>query len=279
MTALNIPHSTMSDDTLNPNDMPPDHTRCNVLGVEISAVNIPLAVATIEHWVDTRQQNFVTITGVHGVMESQSDPELKKIHNEAGMVTPDGMPMVWMNKIRGNKHVSRVYGPDLMLAVSEVSARKGYKHFYYGGNDGVADLLKEKLTARFPGLQVVGTYCPPFRKLTADEDASVCKMIDDSGADVVWVGLSTPKQEFWMHGHMGRIKTPVMIGVGAAFDFHAGLKSQAPAWMQKSGMEWFYRLCTEPKRLWKRYLRNNPLFVFNVTLQLLGLKKFETGKQ
>jgi len=274
MTALNLSNSTMTEDSLNPNRSLPAHKRCDVLGVGISAVNIPLAVATIEHWIATRQQNFVTITGVHGVMESQSDEKLKQIHNEAGMVTPDGMPMVWMNKLAGNSHVSRVYGPDFMLAVSDVSAKKGYKHFYYGGKEGVADTLKAKLTEQFPGLQVVGVYCPPFRPLTPEEDAAVCKMIDDSGADIVWVGLSTPKQERWMHSHLGKHNAPVMVGVGAAFDFHAGLVSQAPKWMQKSGMEWFYRLCTEPKRLWKRYLKNNPLFIMNVMLQFLHLKDF-----
>lgn len=252
----------------------PPHERCDVLGVGISAINIPLAMSTIQNWIARGHKSYVTITGVHGVMESQSDPELKRIHNAAGLVTPDGMPMVWMNRLAGNGHVSRVYGPDLMLAVCDDAQKRGYKHFFYGGAEGVADLLVEKLTARFPQMQVVGTYCPPFRKLTPDEDRDLVAQINASGADIVWVGLSTPKQEYWMSEHVGRLNAPVMVGVGAAFDFHAGLKSQAPAWMQKSGLEWFFRLCTEPKRLWKRYLRNNPLFVFYVLLQKLRLRNF-----
>jgi N-acetylglucosaminyldiphosphoundecaprenol N-acetyl-beta-D-mannosaminyltransferase len=247
----------------------------NVLGVKISAVNMSLALDTIERWVMNREQHYVTVTGVHGVIESQHDEEIRRIHNQAGMVTPDGMPRVWMNHWQGNKHVSRVYGPDLMLAVCEASKEKGYKHFFYGGAEGVPELLKQKLTERFPHLQVVGTYSPPFRPLTSEEDAEVCKMIDDSGADIVWVGLSTPKQEKWMSAHVGKFKAPVMVGVGAAFDFHTDRKKQAPIWMQKRGLEWFYRLATEPRRLGKRYLINNPLFIALAAMQMLGLRRYE----
>jgi N-acetylglucosaminyldiphosphoundecaprenol N-acetyl-beta-D-mannosaminyltransferase len=254
-------------------DAPADQ-RCDVLGVGISATNLAMAVQTVARWIRTRARHYVTITGVHGVMESQRDPELKRIHNDAGLVTPDGMPMVWMNWLRGNKHVDRVYGPDFMLDVCAESIKQGWKHYLYGGADGVAEQLAGKLRAKFPGLQVVGTYCPPFRPLTAEEDQQVCDAINRSGADIVWVGLSTPKQEYWMARHVGRVEAPVMVGVGAAFDFHAGLKSQAPRWMQRSGLEWFFRLLTEPKRLWKRYLVNNPLFVYYLLLQRLGLKAF-----
>jgi N-acetylglucosaminyldiphosphoundecaprenol N-acetyl-beta-D-mannosaminyltransferase len=249
--------------------------RCNVLGVRVSAVNLDLAAARIDSWIRSGEQHYVCITGVHGVMESQSDPELKQIHNDAGMVTPDGMPMVWANRIRGNAHVRRVYGPDLMLKVCGEGVARGYKHFFYGGNDGVAELLKQKLTEKFPGLQVVGTYCPPFRKLTDEEDRAIIEQIDASGADIVWVGLSTPKQERWMSSHLHKIKAPVMVGVGAAFDFHAGLKKQAPGWMQKTGLEWLYRMVSEPKRLAGRYLKNNPRFVWLFTMQQLGVKKFD----
>jgi N-acetylglucosaminyldiphosphoundecaprenol N-acetyl-beta-D-mannosaminyltransferase len=246
--------------------------RCNVLGVGISAVNLDSAAQIINGWIANRQQNYVCITGVHGVMESQQDQTLRAIHNRAGMVTPDGMPMVWLNRLAGNKHVSRVYGPDLMLKICGEGVARGTRHFFYGGGDGVADLLANKLTARFPGLDVVGTFCPPFRKMTPAEDQAVVAQINAARPDIVWVGLSTPKQEFWMSQHLGQISAPVMIGVGAAFDFHAGLKKQAPRWMQRSGMEWFYRLMTEPRRLWKRYLRNNPLFLTYLLLDKLGLR-------
>lgn len=248
--------------------------RTNVLGVGVSAINIPLAIEILDGWIANNEHHYVTVTGVHGVMESQRDEALRKMHNDAGLVTPDGMPLVWLSRQAGHKHVSRVYGPDLMLAVMEHSVGKGYKHFFYGGKDGVPELLRDKLVERFPGLQVVGTYSPPFRALTAEEDAEICQRINDSGAHMVWIGLSTPKQERWMSAHLGKLDAAAMLGVGAAFDFHAGLKSQAPKWMQTRGLEWFYRLVTEPRRLWKRYLVNNPLFILSILGQKLGIRKY-----
>ena len=254
----------------------PKGITCNVLGVHISAVNLDLALQRIAGWIEKRtDKNYVCITGVHGVMESQDNPDLKRIHNKAGMVTPDGMPMVWCNRLAGNSHVGRVYGPDLMLKVCEAGVSRGWKHYFYGGGDGVADLLKQKMTERFPGMQVVGTFCPPFRKMTDEEDKALVEQIDAAKPDIIWVGLSTPKQELWMSSHVGRVECPVMVGVGAAFDFHAGLKKQAPKIFQKTGMEWFFRMCTEPKRLAKRYLKNNPRFVWNLALQSLRLKNFD----
>jgi N-acetylglucosaminyldiphosphoundecaprenol N-acetyl-beta-D-mannosaminyltransferase len=183
----------------------PSVQRCNILGVNVSAVNMALATKKIESWIANRECNYVCITGVHGVMESQRQLELKHIHNRAGMVTPDGMPMVWVNRLRGNSHVSRVYGPDLMLEMCRRSVEKGYRHFLYGGGEGVAELLKRKLQEKCPGVQIVGTYTPPFRKLTDEEDADVCRIINASQADIVWVGLSTPKQEYWMSQHLGTV--------------------------------------------------------------------------
>jgi N-acetylglucosaminyldiphosphoundecaprenol N-acetyl-beta-D-mannosaminyltransferase len=249
--------------------------RTNVLGVGISPVNMQLAVDRIGRWISDREQNYVCVTGVHGVMESQSDAELRAIHNAAGMVTPDGMPMVWLSRAAGSKEVDRVYGPDLMLAVCRESVRRGYRHFFYGGGEGIADLLAQRMTEQFPGLDVAGTHCPPFRPLTADEDESLVQGVNALEPDIIWVGLSTPKQERFMADHIGKLNAPVMIGVGAAFDFHAGLKRQAPSWMQRSGLEWFFRLVTEPKRLWRRYLTNNPKFVALVIAQKLGLKSFK----
>ncbi|MBC7234624.1 MAG: WecB/TagA/CpsF family glycosyltransferase [Chloroflexi bacterium] len=249
--------------------------RTNVLGVGVSALNMDIALETIDAWVREGGHHYVCVTGVHGVMESQADAELKRIHNRASMVTPDGMPLVWISRLRGQKHVRRVYGPDLMAAVCAHSVGRGYRHFLYGGAEGVPERLKERLEARYPGLQVVGTYSPPFRPLTEEEQGEVIRRIDESGADIVWVGLSTPKQERWMAMMYRRLKAPVLIGVGAAFDFHAGLKKQAPRWMQRSGLEWLFRLLTEPRRLWRRYLINNPKFVWLYFLQTLGLKSFD----
>lgn len=248
-----------------------DVPRFHVLGVAVSAVDVPSAVSTIGAWIGARVPRYVCVSGVHGVMESHDDDSLRDIHNRAGLVTPDGMPLVWLGWLAGHRRMSRVYGPDLMLACCAESERAGWKHFLYGGGDGVAELLAARLTERFPRLQIVGTYTPPFRPLTPAEEEDVTRRIIDARADVVWVGLSTPKQERWMAAHVGRVGAPVLLGVGAAFDFHAGLKRQAPRWIQRSGTEWLYRLMTEPRRLWKRYLRNNPRFVWHVALQQLGL--------
>jgi N-acetylglucosaminyldiphosphoundecaprenol N-acetyl-beta-D-mannosaminyltransferase len=236
----------------------------DVLGVPVSAIRMSDAVATIESWIADRAPRYVCVTGVHGVMESQRDEELRRIHERAGMVTPDGMPLVWLAHLDGRRHVERVYGPDLMLACCEQSIRSGTRHFFFGGAPGIAARLAARLSARFPGLVVAGTCCPPFRQPTAEEDAQIVATIDAARPDIVWVGLSTPKQERWMADHVGRVDAPVLVGVGAAFDFHAGVKRQAPRWMQRSGTEWVFRLATEPRRLWRRYLVNNPSFVWRV---------------
>lgn len=238
--------------------------RIDVLGVGISALTMDSAVAEISRYVEEGVRQYVCVTGVHGVMESQADPRLAEIHNRSGLTTPDGMPMVWAGKWAGASHMERVYGPDLMLSVCERAATNGWSSYFYGGKEGVAELLAERLQARFPGLVVAGTYSPPFRPLTAEEDEGVVEMINAAKPDLIWVGLSTPKQEWWMAGHRDRMEASVLLGVGAAFDIHAGLLPQAPAWMQRTGLEWSYRLFREPKRLWRRYLSNNPRFVLAV---------------
>ncbi len=236
-------------------------TRVDVLGVGISAIDMDMAVAEVTRWVECGERRYVCVTGVHGVMESQRDPELRRIHNAAGLTTPDGMPMVWAGHRAGAHWMSRVYGPDLMLAVLARAAERGWGSYLYGGNEGVPELLAERLVARIPGVRIVGTCSPPFRALTVEEDEAVVEAINASGAELVWVGLSTPKQERWMAAHVGRLRAAALLGVGAAFDFHAGLVPQAPPWMQQRGLEWAYRLAKEPRRLWRRYLRNNPAFV------------------
>jgi N-acetylglucosaminyldiphosphoundecaprenol N-acetyl-beta-D-mannosaminyltransferase len=251
--------------------------RTNILGVGVSAIEMERALDTIENWIARRDAQYVCVTGVHGVMESMHDDSLRRIHNDAGMVTPDGMPLVWLSRLWGNPHVSRVCGPDLMLECCSRGLAKGLRHFFYGGAEGVADLLSARLRSRNPNLQVVGTYCPPFRPLTDDEDRAVVQLINDARPDIVWVGLSTPKQERWMAAHVGRLSAPVLIGVGAAFDMHAGLKPRAPKWMQHSGLEWLFRLAMEPRRLWRRYLINNPSFIWHVALQAVGISRYEVS--
>jgi N-acetylglucosaminyldiphosphoundecaprenol N-acetyl-beta-D-mannosaminyltransferase len=239
----------------------PVHKRVDVLGVGVSAINMPEAVATIGAWIAAGERHYVCVTGVHGVMESQRDADLLRIHQEAGLVTPDGMPLVWLGHRAGFSSMARVYGPDLMLALCDASQAAGWRHFLYGGTDEVLTLLQARLQARFPLLHIAGTYAPPFRPLTAEEDDQVVERINASGANIVWVGLGTPKQEHWMASHVYRLTAAAIVGVGAAFDFHAGVKRQAPRWMQRSGLEWCFRLATEPRRLWRRYLVNNTRFV------------------
>ncbi|TCR62601.1 WecB/TagA/CpsF family glycosyltransferase [Bosea sp. BK604] len=235
--------------------------RVDILGVRVSAINLPLALETIQSWIAERKQRYVCITGAHGVMESQHDETLRTIHNQAGLVTPDGMPLVWMSRLLGHSRTRRVYGPDLMRALSALSAKQGYRQFYYGGDVGVADTLAARLCETYPGLVVAGTLSPPFRPLSSDEDAGIVEQINAARPDIVWVGLSTPKQEYWMASHAGRVEAPVMIGVGAAFDFLAGRKAQAPLWMQRNGLEWLFRLCQEPRRLFRRYVWIVPAFL------------------
>lgn len=248
--------------------------RVSVLGVGISVLNLNTALAAISTALKQKQKGYICVTGVHGVMEAQEDAAFKNILNGAFLCTPDGMPMVWAGRLHGYSDMRRVYGPDLMLDVCAWSEASGAKHFFYGGADGVADLLVSKLKARFPKLPVVGTYTPPFRPLNAGEIAQLQTQISAAKPDILWVGLSTPKQEKFMVEFLPKLDVTLMVGVGAAFDFHSGRVRQAPLWMQRTGLEWFYRLCSEPRRLAKRYLRNNPLFLIKYFGQLTGLKKY-----
>lgn len=241
--------------------------RVDVLGVGISAVNPATALAEITRRVETGERGYVCVTGVHGVMESQRDTALRRIHNASGLTVPDGMPMVWAGRRAGAPGMNRVPGPALMLDVLARAAERGWSSYLYGAGPGVPELLAERLRARLPGLRIAGTHSPPFRPLTPEEDAEAVRRINDSGADLVWVGLSTPKQEHWMAAHRPLLAAPVLLGVGAAFDLHAGLQRPAPAWMQRRGLEWSYRLAREPRRLWRRYLRNNPAYLARIALR------------
>lgn len=248
--------------------------RVNVLGVGVSAINLDLAKRAFIEAIQARKKGYVCVTGVHGIMESQNDAQLRSIHNKAFLVTPDGMPMTWMGRLQGFKSMSRVYGPDLMLDIMEISRESGLRHFFYGGANGVAQELRTRLEQRFPGIQIVGTYEPPFRPLNPEEEDELKRRVTESRPDIIWVGLGTPKQEKFMAEYLPMLDVTLMVGVGAAFDFHSGRLRQAPRWMQHSGLEWFFRLCVEPRRLWRRYLKNNPLFAFQAACQLSGIKQF-----
>ena len=252
-------------------------SRVSILGVDVSAITMDDAVAAFETWIRDGTPDYACITGVHGLMESRRDPALQAIHNRAGLVTPDGMPLVWMSHLLGHPRVRRVYGPDLMRAMSAVSARRGYRNYYYGGGPGTAEHLAAALTGAYPGLTVAGLLSPPFRPLTNDEDEAIVQEINAARPDIVWVGLSTPKQERWMAAHVGRLTAPVLVGVGAAFDFLSGEKPQAPLWMQRNGLEWLYRAASEPRRLGWRYVRNNPAFAVQALRQLASVGRTRRG--
>jgi N-acetylglucosaminyldiphosphoundecaprenol N-acetyl-beta-D-mannosaminyltransferase len=244
--------------------------RYNVLGIGVSALTLAQARDLVLGVRATHRRGYICLAAAHGLTEAQHDSELRRIYNESWLTTPDGMPLVWL----GPRGVERVYGPDLMLAVCEAGRATGLRHYLCGGLPGVAELLGEKLTARFPGLAIVGTYTPPFRELNALEGAEFRTDVARTRPDVVWVGLGTPKQERFMAAHWRELDAGVLIGVGAAFDFHAGRVRQAPRWIQRSGFEWLFRLCTEPRRLGSRYLKTNPSFALRVLLQRLGIVKY-----
>lgn len=232
-----------------------------ILDVPVSTVNMDAALRTIFGWIKNRSAHYICVRDVHGVMRAQDDKALMDIHHGAGLITPDGMPLVWALKARGYKDVGRVCGADLVAALCDASQANGARHYFYGGKPGVAERMAAELIKRYPKLNVVGTGTPPFRPLTAEEDERAVAEISAARPDIVWVGLSTPKQEYWMRDHVGRIPGATMVGIGAAFDFYAGDVKRAPAWMHKSGFEWLHRLASEPRRLWRRYLVMAPKFV------------------
>lgn len=246
----------------------------DVLGVKVSAIDLSTAVDMADRWVAANNRGYICVTGVHGVMEAQKDAELLRILNHAFINTPDGMPMSWIGHLQGLSQIDRVFGPDFMAAMCQLSARRGYRHFLYGGNSGVAELLKENLERRFPGLQVVGTYTPPFRNLSAAEEEDVLNQVQASKPHILWVGLSTPKQERFMAHFVDRLEVSLLVGVGAAFDYHTGRIRDCPHWIKRAGLQWLHRLLQDPRRLWRRYLYNNPAFVWNIALQALKLRQF-----
>jgi len=241
-----------------------------VIGVPISLTSYAGSTREIISWAKLLQYRYVCAANVHMLMEAHDSPCFRQIVNSADLVTPDGMPLVWMLRLKGSKKQARVYGPTLMLHVIEAAAMDAIPVGFYGSSAEVLVLLVEKMKDKYPGLQVVYSYSPPFRELSSTEDQEICQQIQNSGARILFVGLGCPKQELWMADHREKVSA-VMIGVGAAFDFHAGVKPQSPAWLQAIGLEWLFRLFHEPRRLAKRYLYNNPRFVLLAILDLMGI--------
>jgi N-acetylglucosaminyldiphosphoundecaprenol N-acetyl-beta-D-mannosaminyltransferase len=252
-----------------------ERARANVLGIGVHAIDITEAAGLIETAIAEGRKGYVCLTGVHGVMEAQRDERFCKILNEALLVAPDGTPMVWVGRNQGFPQMRRVYGPDLMLEVCRRSVTNGTTHFLYGGDQGVAEKLRDNLEQWYPGIRIVGTHTPPFRPLFPRESMEIKRRIAQLHPEIIWVGMSTPKQERFMAENIEDFSCGVMIGVGAAFDIHTGNLKDAPQWIKRSGLQWAHRLCQEPSRLWKRYLINNPAFVYGITLQMSGLRRYE----
>jgi N-acetylglucosaminyldiphosphoundecaprenol N-acetyl-beta-D-mannosaminyltransferase len=242
-----------------------------ILGTKIDPTSYNDASNLIIAWAEQKQSRYVCVATVNNVMESYDAADFQRVMNQADLVTPDGMPLVWGLRLLGHKSATRVYGPDLTPVILEKAASKGIPVGFYGGSPEVLRSLHNVISVRFPKLRIAYAWSPPYRPLTLEEDTKVIETINSSGARILFIGLSTPKQDCWMAAHKTRVQA-VMVGVGAAFDFLVGAKRQCPRWMMNLGLEWLFRLATEPRRLWKRYLKHNPRFLVLFPLQLLGYK-------
>jgi N-acetylglucosaminyldiphosphoundecaprenol N-acetyl-beta-D-mannosaminyltransferase len=248
----------------------------HLLGVRVDPIQIPDVIAHLEAWIERKEGcRFIVVANTHVVMEAQQDASFKKMINSADLCVPDGMPLIWCGRLRGHPLPRRVYGPELMMTFCRETAAKGYRHFFYGGDPAVSDQLVQSLRRSCPGIQIAGAYSPPFRPLSPEEDDKVVARINQARPDVLWVGLGCPKQERWTYEHRERLTVPATVAVGQAFDLLSGRKKPAPAWMSESGLEWLFRLLQEPRRLWRRYLVYNTKFIYSISLELLGVKRFD----
>jgi N-acetylglucosaminyldiphosphoundecaprenol N-acetyl-beta-D-mannosaminyltransferase len=241
-----------------------------VLGTRVDAIETPAVIKKIEEWIAAGDQGrFISVTNVNTIMQGRSDSSFSVIVNNSDLSVPDGMPLVWLGRLHGYALRERVAGPDLLPECCRKTQNAGYRHFFYGSAEGVAKQLASELKCQFPGIRVAGTYSPPFRQLTQEEDQHIIQMINQAHPDVLWVGLGCPKQERWIYEHRNRLQVAVMIGVGQAFDIHAGRLRRAPAYMRNHGLEWLCRLLLEPRRLWRRYLIYNSKFICDLLLESL----------
>lgn len=256
----------------------------SVVGIRISTTSYGEVVAVCREWIRQHREQlpeqksaarYICVTSVHGIVTAVKKPQFRAVLNGADIATPDGMPVVWALRSFGVANQPRVYGPDLMLALCRDAAACGHRIFLYGATEETLVKLSSRLRRLFPELSIVGTFSPPFRALTEAEELETMRMLQDSKADIVFIGLSTPKQDFWMARYAPRLPGMILAGVGAAFDFHAGVLRQAPGWMQKRGLEWLFRLVMEPARLWRRYLLETPVFLPLWAMQKLGILKYE----
>jgi len=247
-----------------------------ILGVRVSRVNLQRAYDQVSEWVAQKHKTYVCVAPVSTLVDAQRDKEYARVVNAAGMLTPDGMPVVWLARSKGCADIERTYGPDLMHQICDAGREQGLRHFFFGGADATLVKLRRRLESLYPGIQIAGTWAPPYRPQPGVENAEILRMLNESKADVLWIGLGSPKQDFWMDLNRPHLDAPVIIGAGAAFDFLAGVKPQAPVWMRRSGLEWLFRLSSEPRRLWRRYLIGNSLFLRYLVQDFFGSKANST---
>ena len=240
-----------------------------LLGVKVSRINLSAAKDQICQWVNEKARVYICVAPASTLVDARRDPKYCTVINGASMVTPDGVPVIWLAKLKGCGDITRTYGPDLMRLLC---ASPDIRHYFFGSTSQVINILDHTLRAKHPSIQIVGMTSPPYHATAQVEDEATIKAINDAAPDILWVGLGSPKQDFWMDINRGRLNVPVIVGVGAAFDFLAGTKAQAPLWMQQNGLEWLFRLASEPGRLWKRYLIGNSLFIYYAIEDLLRKK-------
>ena len=246
----------------------------NVLGVQVEPLAMETTVARVAESLREQQKGYVCLINVYGVMEAQRNPGLAAAYAGSLIAVPDGMPTVWVGRSLGYHGMQRVAGPDLMLEVFRRKEFAGYTHFFYGGKEGIAEELRTSFKERFPWARVVGTYTPPYRELSPEEEVEIVATVRDLKPDIIWVGIGAPKQEQFMHRYLPWLETRLMFGVGAAFDYHTGRIKDCDEWIKRAGLQWLHRLMQDPRHLWRRYLRNNPAFLWRIALQLTGLRRY-----
>ncbi len=246
----------------------------NVLGVRVHPLDLEQALARVADFLRRRVKGYVCAVSVHGVLEALDNPRVAEAFSDAALVVPDGRPMVWVGQMQGHRAMQQVTGPDLMRAILSRPEFAGYSHFFYGGKQGVADELADMFMEKFPGAHIAGTYTPPFRDLTRSEEANLIDLLNYCRPDIIWVGISTPRQELFMRRLVSQLNHGLLFGVGAAFDFHTGRIRDCAPWIKRMGFQWLHRLLQDPRRLWRRNLRN-AAFLWHITLQLTGVKRYE----
>lgn len=247
-----------------------DYQRQSILGVDVNPINFDQTLNMCSRFIRDKEPVYICLAPAHSIMDCYYDNNIRDIFNKSRLTVPDGMAVVWILKLRGNRSVNRVYGPDLLLSMCELSAREGWKHYFYGSTESISRDLQKYLLSKYPELEIAGAHSPPHTKGKIVEDQGIIDKINKAAPDIIWVGLGSPKQDQWMADNRDRLEAPLLIGVGAAFDFISGNIKQAPYWVQQSGFEWLFRLLNEPGRLWKRYSQY-PLFALLVGLEFLGI--------